>query len=70
MHMLLDHQAEIGYQSVDRVVFVDKEDLNPAQARSFIIVLSGQRSRKIAGSDLSYSVVKSTKRRKLSMSSE
>ena len=68
LHMLLDHKAEIGYRCVDRVVLVGKKDLQPGQARSFIIVLSEPRPRKRASSELAN--LPSTKRRKLNNSME
>ena len=58
MNMLLDHKAEVPYPSVDRVALLNKNDLNSGQARSFIIILSEQRSCERAGSDLPYSVIK------------
>lgn len=72
MHMLLDHKAEMGYRSIDRVVLLGKKGLDPAQqwelARSFLIVLSEPRSPKRASSDPPCSPDKSTKRRRLSNS--
>ena len=66
LHMLLDHKAEIGYRCVDRVILVGKKDLQPDQARSFIVVLSEPRPRKRAASELAN--LPSTKRRKLNNS--
>ena len=68
LHMLLDHKAEIGYRCVDRIILVGKKDLQPGQARSFIIVLSEPRPRKRAASELAN--LPSTKRRKLNNSME
>ena len=68
LHMLLDHKAEIGYRCVDRVILVGKKDVQPDQARSFIIVLSEPRPRKRAASELAN--LPSTKRRKLNHSKE
>ena len=72
MHMLLDHKAEMGYRSVDRVVLLGKRGFDPANewgpARSFLIVLSEPRSRKRASSDPPRSVERSPKRRRLSNS--
>ena len=72
MHMLLDHKAEMGYRSVDRIVLLGKKGLDPAQqwelARSFLIVLSEPRSPKRASSDPPCSLERSTKRRRLSNS--
>ena len=65
MHMLLDHKAEIGYRSVDRVILVGQGN---GKARSFLILLSELRPRKRAASDLPY--LPSTKRRRLSNSIE
>ena len=72
MHMLLDHKAEIGYRSVDRVVLLSKNGLGPVPqwelARSFLIVLSEPRSPKRPASDPPYSPERSPKRRRLSNS--
>ena len=37
MHMLLDHKAETGYRTVDRVILVGQEYLDPKKARSLVI---------------------------------
>ena len=68
IHMLLDHKAELGSRCVDRVILIGKVDLQPGQARSFVIVLSEPRPRKRAASDFSYLPI--TKRRRLRNSVE
>ena len=68
VHMLLDHKAETGYRSVDRVILVGKKDLDPEKARSFLIFLSEPRPRKRAATDASS--LPSIKRRRLSNSIE
>ena len=68
LHILLDHKAEIGYRCVDRVFLVGKKDLQPDQAKPFIIVLSEPRRRKRASSELAN--LPCTKRRKLNNSME
>ena len=52
MHMLLDHKAEMRYRSVDRLVLVVKKNLDPSNARSFVILLSDPRPRKRAATDV------------------
>ena len=68
VHMLLDHKAEIDYRCVGRVILVGKRDVQPDQARSFIIILSEPRPRKRAASEVAN--LPSTKRRKLNNSME
>ena len=72
MHMLLDHKAEIGYRSIDRVVLCGKNGLDSNKswelARSFLIILSEPRSPKRASSEPPDSPERSTKRRRLSSS--
>lgn len=72
VNMLLDHKAEIGYRSVDRVVLLSKEGLVSdnqwGPTRSFLIVLSEPRERKRAASEPPRSPERSIKRRRMSVS--
>ena len=72
MQMLLDHKAEMGYRSVDRVILLGKRGIDPAEqwdlARNFLIVFSEPRSPMRASSAPPCSRERSIERRRLSNS--